>query len=127
MQWRYRAMRKALFTFLINSTNSYTLLQRYVDVLPATSDNELTLRLAALIESGCSIFRDAIDNARKMVRDQRLFPIIDTFRVDSDNNVIDTFSMPLLPIVPQEDYELFFSFMRQLTAWREELQKFCGE
>lgn len=46
-------MRKALFTFLINSTNSYTLLQRYVDVLPAISDNELTLRLAAQIESGC--------------------------------------------------------------------------
>ena len=33
MQWRYRTMRKALFTFLINSMNSYTLLQRYTDAL----------------------------------------------------------------------------------------------
>jgi hypothetical protein len=112
---------------MTTAVDSDALLQRYVDVLPAISDNELTLRLAALIESGCSIFRDAIDHARKMVRDQRVFPIIDTFRVDSDNYVIGTFSMPLLPIVPQEDYELFFSFMRQLTAWREELQTFCGE
>lgn len=127
MQRNYKAMRKVLYTYLINAADFEALLQGYADVLSATCDNELTLPLIARIERGRSLFRDAIDLARKMVRDQRVFPIIDTFRVNSDNNVIDTFSMPLLPIVLQEDYELFFSFMRQLTAWREELQKFCVE
>ena len=30
------------------------------------------------------------------------------FKIDANNRVIDSFSMPLLPIVPLEDSELFF-------------------
>ncbi len=127
MQWRYRIMRKALFTFLINSINSYTLLQRYTDVLPGIADTECTHRIVALIKSGRSLYRDAIEHARKMVRDQGELPIIDMFRVDSENTVIDTFSMPLLPIVPQEDSEYFFTLIGQLTVWRQELEAFWGE
>ena len=87
----------------------------------STADAKCTLRLVALMKRGCSLYRDAIEHARKMVRDQGELPIIDTFRVDSENTVIDTFSMPLLPIVPQEEYERFFSYIHQLTAWGQEI------
>lgn len=41
--------------------------------------------------------------------------IIDTFKIDASNKVIASFSMPLLPIVPLEDKELFNICMRQLV------------
>ncbi len=62
-----------------------------------------------------------------MLHDQGKLPIIDAFQIDADNKVIDTFSMPLLPIVPDEDSEHFFALMGQLTAWRQELQAFWSE
>ncbi len=127
MQWRYKAMRKALFIFLINAVDCNALLQHYADVLPAIFDNDTTLQLAALIERGSSLFRDATEHARKMLRSQGELSIIDTFKIDANNQVIDTFSMPLLPIVPPEDRERFFAFMRQLAAWRREFQAFWSE
>jgi hypothetical protein len=62
-----------------------------------------------------------------MLHDQGKLPIIDAFQIDADNKVIDTFSMPLLPIVPDEDSEHFFALMGQLTAWRQEPQAFWSE
>jgi hypothetical protein len=112
MHKNYIAIRKALFAFLTNAADSDALLQRYDDVLTTTFDNESTLQLVARIELGRSLFQEATDHARKMVHDQEELPIIDIFTID--NNLIDTNSMPLLPIVPQEDSELFFSFMKQL-------------
>jgi hypothetical protein len=62
-----------------------------------------------------------------MLHDQGELPIIDLFKIDADNNVIDTFSVPLLPILSDEDSELFFALMGQLIAWRQELQAFWSE
>jgi hypothetical protein len=120
-------MRKALFAFLINAADFDALLQRYVDVLTATFDNDSTLQLVVLIERGRSFIHEATNHARKMVHDQEGLPIIDTFTIDVDNNVIDTVSIPLLPIVPQEESEHFFALMGELSAWRQELQAFCDE
>lgn len=126
MQWRYVVTRKALFTFLTSFADIDELLQRYACVYSSTLDVESSLQLVALIERGHTLFQDATDHARKMVRDQGELPIIDTFTIDADNTVIDTFSMPLLPLVSQEDSELFFALIKQLTAWRQELQAFWG-
>ena len=78
--------------------------------------------LAAHIERGRSLFKEAIDHARNMVHDQEELPFIEILAIDADNTVIDSFSIPLLPIVPQEDYERFFELMKQLTVWWQELQ-----
>ena len=127
MQQQYKAMRQALFMFLTNFADIDMLLQQYADRLSPTLDNESSLALASLIGSGRSLFQNAPTHARKMLHDQETLPIIDTFQIDATNKVIDTFSMPLLPIVPYEDIELFFAFMRQLAAWRRELQVFWSE
>src|SRR5260221_5608707 len=116
MQQRYKAMRQALFTFLTTFADIDTLLQHYADILSPTLDDESSLALSALIDRGRSLFQKATVHARKMLHDQGTLPIIDAFKIDADKNVIATFSMPLLPIVPDEDSELFFTLMGQLTA-----------
>ena len=127
MQQRYKAMRQALFTFLTAFADIDALLQRYAAVLPPTLDDESSLVLAAVVDRGRCLFQKATTHARKMLQDQGTLPIIDAFKIDADNNVIDTFSMPLLPIVPQQESEQFFALMGQLTAWRQELQAFWNE
>jgi len=127
MQQQYKAMRRALFTFLTTFADIDALLQQYTDVLSPTLDDESSLALSSLIGSGRSLFQKATAHARKMLRDQGTLPIIDTFKIDANNNVIATSSMPLLPIVPHEDSELFFALMGQLTAWRQELQAFWSK
>jgi hypothetical protein len=127
MQWRYRTMRHALFTFLTNFTDIDALLEQYADIYSSMLANASSLTLVALIERGRSLFQVAIDHARKMIRDQEEIPIIDTFRIDADNTVIECSSMPLLPIVTQNDYEYFSSLTGQLTVWMRELQTFWRE
>jgi hypothetical protein len=127
MQQRYKAMRQALFTFLIAFADIDALLQQYAAVLSPTLDDESSLVLVALVDRGRSLFQKATTHARKMLHDQGTLPIVDAFKIDADNNVIDTFSMPLLPIVPHEDSELFFALMGQLAVWRKELQAFWNE
>jgi len=124
MQQRYKAMRQTLFTFLTTFADIDALLQQYAHVLSPTLDNEASLTLIALIERGRYLFQDATAHARKILHDQGELPIIDVFQIGADNQVIDTFSMPLLPIVLQEESEQFFVLMGQLTAWRQELQAF---
>ena len=127
MQQRYKAMRQSLFTFLTTFADIDTLLKQYADKLSPMLDDESSLVLSTLVDRGRSLFQKATAHARKMLHDQGTLPIIDTFKIDADNNVIDTFSMPLLPIVPREDSDLFFALMGQLTAWRQELQTFWNE
>jgi hypothetical protein len=127
MQHQYKIMRLALFTFLTNVADIDLLLQQYADRLLPTLDEEFSLALASLIGSGHSLFQKATTNARKMVQDQETLPIIDAFKIDANKKVIDTFSLPLIPIVPLEDSELFFPLMRQMAAWRRELQAFWSE
>jgi hypothetical protein len=127
MQQRYKVMRKALFTFLTTFADIDALLKQHADVLASTIDNESSLKLSALIDHGRFVFQKATAHARKMLQDQGALPIVDAVKIDAGNNVIDTFSMPLLPIVPHEDSEHFFVLMGQLTAWRQELLAFWGE
>lgn len=97
MQQRYKAMRQALFTFLTTFADIDALLQQYADILAPTLDNESSLTFSALIDSGRSLFQKATAHARKMLQDQGVLPIVDAVKIDADNNIIDTFSMPLLP------------------------------
>lgn len=127
MQQEYKAMRQALFIFLTNFADFDMLLQQYVEILSPTLDDESALLLIRFIDVGRSLFQKATSHARKMLRDQEMLPIIDTFKIDVDNIVIESFSMPLLPIVPDDDKALFILLMRQLVDWRRELEAFWSE
>lgn len=127
MQQEYKTMRQTLFIFLTNFADIDTLLRRYVEIRSPTLDEESALLLASFIDYGRSLFQKATTQAQKMICYQEMLPIIDTFKIDANNRVIDSFSMPLLPIVPLEDEELFNICMKQLVTWKWELQAFWSE
>jgi hypothetical protein len=124
MQREYKAMRQVLFTFLSTCADIDALFDRYTDILVPTLDDESAPALAALLARGRCLFQEATAHARKMLHDQGALPIVDAVKVDADNHVIDTFSLPLLPIVPREDSKRFFALMGQLTSWMREEQAF---
>jgi hypothetical protein len=127
MQREYKAMRQALFGFLTNFADIDTLLERYAEVLCPRLDSESAEALAELCKDGRALFQQATDHARKMLYEQGELPVIDAVKIDANNQVIDTFSMPLPPIVRREDRERFFEFMNLLTAWRQEITAFEKE
>jgi hypothetical protein len=124
MQQRYRATRQALFTFLTTCADIDALLQCYTAAMLPTRDDASALVLAALLDRGRSLFQEATAHARKMVHEQGALPVVDAIRIDANNTVIDTFSMPLLPILSHEDSEHFFAPMEQLTSWMREERAF---
>jgi len=127
MQYRYKTMRQALFTFLTTCADIDAFLQRYAAAMLPTLDDESSLALGALLDRGRSLFQEATTHARKMVHEQEALPVVDAIKIDAQNNVIDTFSMPLLPILSHEDSEQFFALIGQLTAWMREEQAFWAE
>jgi hypothetical protein len=127
MQHHYRTMRQALFTFLSAYADIDALLERYTNVMLPTLDDESALTLAALLDRGRSLFQEATAHARKMVHEQGALPVVDAIKIDASNHVIDTFSMPLLPIVPHEDSVRFFALLEQVTSWMREEQAFWSE
>lgn len=127
MQREYKAMRQVLFNFMITFEDIDTLLMHYAQVFGSRLDGGSAAVLTELCERGQSLFAQATMHARKMLQEQGELPVVDLFEIDADNQVIDTFSMPLLPIVPQEDRERFFAFMGLLTAWQQEITTFWNE
>jgi hypothetical protein len=127
MQREYKAMRQMLFAFMSTFQEFDTLLTHYPDRFGPRLDSASAAVLTELCERGRSLFAQATSHARKMLQAQGEQPIVDLFRIGAGNQVIGTFSMPLLPIVPQEDRERFFAFMGLLTAWREEITAFWKE
>lgn len=122
MQQQYKSTRQMLYNFLTKFTDIDDLLLQYVDTLSQIPEDETSLALYELVNLGRSLFLRATAHARKMLQDQGMLPIIDVFMIDSNNHAIDSFSMPLLPIVSYEDSQLFFTLIDQITAWKEELR-----
>ena len=127
MQREYRAMRQALFAFMSTFEEFDMLLTHYPERFGPRLDSGSAAVLTELCERGRSLFAQATSHARKMLQAQGELPVVDLFRIGADNQVSDTFSMPLLPIVPEEDRERFFAFMGLLTVWREEITAFWNE
>src|SRR5258708_978548 len=127
MQREYKAMRQALFDFMTTFDDIDTLLTRYAEVFGSRLDSGSAAVLTDLCERGRSLFAQATTHARKMLQEQGELPVVDVFKIGADNQVIDTFPLPLLPIVPREDRERFFEFMGLLTAWRQEITAFWKE
>ncbi len=124
MQQRYKATRQLLFQFMKECADIERFFQRSREAASIHLDRQASLDLEVLIERGRRLYRDAAAHARKMLRDQGELPIVDAVMVDATDTVVETFSMPLLPIVPKEDSTRFGEFMGQLAAWHVELAAF---
>jgi hypothetical protein len=127
MQQQYKAMRQTLFTFLTSFVDIDTLLKLYTNILSTTLDEEAALTLITLVDRGRSHFQRATEHARNMVHDQETLPVIDLFQIDANDKVINSFSIPLLPIVSSEDRQHFLDLIEQLSTWMLELQAFWDD
>ncbi len=124
MQQRYKTTRQLLFHFMTESADIERFFQRSMETASTRLDGQASLAFQALIERGRGLYRDAAAQVRKMLQDQGELPIMDAVRVDANHTVVKTFSMPLLPIVAEEDSTSFVEFMCQLAAWHVELAAF---
>lgn len=121
MQQRYKATRQLLFQFMSECADIERFFQRCMEIASMRLDGQAFLAVQSLIERGRELYRDAAAHARKILRMQGELPIIDAVRVDATHTVVETFSMPLLPLVPEEDITRFIEYRRQLAAWYVEL------
>jgi hypothetical protein len=98
--------------------------QRSLEAASTRLDGQAFLDLEALIEQGRGLYRDATAHGRKMLREQGELPIIDVVWVDDNHAAVEAFSMPLLPIVSEEDSRRFAEYRYLLAAWHVELAAF---
>ena len=124
MQQRYKAMRQLLFQFMTECADIERVFQRSVEIASTRLDGQAFLDLETLNERRRGLYRDAAAHARKMLREQGELPIIDVVRVNDNHTAVEAFSMPLLPIVDEEDSRRFVEYRRQLSAWYLELAAF---
>ena len=116
MQQRYKATRQFLFHFMTECAGIENFFQSIMEFASTRLDGQASLAFEALCEGGRVLYHDAAAHARKMLQYQGELPIIDAVRVDANNTVVDTFSMPLLPTVPEEDSTRLVKYMCQLSA-----------
>jgi len=126
-QQSYKAMRHLLFTTLTNFTDFEANLQRCAKNLAPSLEDEFRLWLNNHIQYGRSLIRETIACARQLLHEQGDLPIVDGLHINLDGNVIDTFSMPLLPIVPRKGSKQIFENIEKLTQWYQELIAFLEE
>ena len=124
MQQRYKATRQLLFQFMTECADIERFFQRSREAASVQLDGPASLAFEVLIERGWGLYRDAVAHVRKMLREQGELPIVDAVRVDATDTVVETFSMPLLPIIPKEDSTRFGEFMCQVATWHVELAAF---
>ncbi len=103
MQQRYKVTRQLLFQFMTECADIERIFQRSREAASLQLDGQVFLAFEALIERGRGLYCDAAAHARKMLQDQGELPIIDVVRVDANQTAVEAFSMPLLPIVSEEE------------------------
>jgi hypothetical protein len=124
MQQYYKALRQGLFQFLLTCSSIEKILQRYADVLFPILGDKLSLDLKILLDKGRFLYQQVMALARKMLLDQDESTIIDTFMVDVEGRLIETYSFPLLPIVSDQDSKQFFNYIDMLMQWYQDFNDF---
>ena len=124
---RYRSLRRYLFAFLEAYSDAETWLDRWVLHLSASLDVVSSHQLELLLLQGKTLISQATAQARKMVQEQAMAPVVDMITLDADGAGTERGTLPLLPVVPREECEQFFAYLRQLTLWHKEMITFIDK
>jgi hypothetical protein len=124
MQNAYAKTRRLLFSLMTQCSQLdeafwLALEQRAVSYQPAKQ-----LAFRQLISRGRALCQELASHARKMLQDQGEALLVDGVMLDEAHRVIDTFSMPLFPIVPAEDLERLTDLIQQVAAWQQQVDRF---
>ncbi len=126
---RYRSLRRYLFAFVA----SYRDVENWLDRWALHLSSSLALDVASsrqfelLLSQGKMLIVQATAQARKMVQEQAMAPIVDVVTLDANGAVTETdTSFPLFPVVSREDREQFFASMRELAQWHQDMATFVS-
>lgn len=123
---RYRSLRRSLFAFLEAYSDAETWLDHWALHLSATLDMASSRQVEALLSQGKILIGQATAQAREMVQEQAIAPLIDIVTIDENGAVAETETQPLFPVVPREGREQFFASVRELAQWHQEAAAFIG-
>jgi hypothetical protein len=124
MQERYRSVRYTLFSLLNEYAGIDAWLDRQVERHLPSFERETQVAFTALIEQGRVIYHRIAAHARSMLQEQSALPIVDGVTLDAEQQVVDTFSMPLLPLPPEEDVDQLVELLYQLSSWSATMAAF---
>lgn len=127
MQQRYKMTRKTLFSLLTTYSDSDGRLDQMLEIQLPTLDQEAQESFIALVERGRVLHHQVAAHARRMLQEQNSLPILDGVILDAEHTVIDTFSLPLFPLVQQEENERLVELLHQLASWHQEMAIFWRE
>lgn len=124
---RYRSLRRLLFTFLEVYSNAETWPDHWSPHFYCSLDVASFLQLKQLLSQGKTLICEATAQARKMVQEQAMAPVVDMSTLDADGAGTEIGTLPLFPVVPREDCERFFASMRKLAQWYREMATFIDK
>lgn len=123
---RYRWLRRLLFVFLNANSDAETWLDRWALRLSTLLDNASARQLEQLLSQGKTLIGQATAQARKMVQEQAIAPIMDIVTIDANGAMTEIGTLPLFPVVPREDCEQFFVSVRRLAHWHQQMAGLIG-
>jgi hypothetical protein len=127
MLTRYQQMRHLLFRFLTNYADAQTQLQQVAARMHRRLDVAYCATLDALLAQGNALIEEATAHARTILQDQATNPIMDVVTIDADGNATEVGSLPLFPVIPEQDCEQFFAQIDRLTHWYGDFVFFLAE
>jgi hypothetical protein len=118
---RYRSWRRVLFAFLNAYSDAETWLDRWALHFSCSLDAAAYFQLEQLLSQGKTLISQAMAQARKMVQEQAMAPVIDMIALDADGAGTEIGTLPLLPVVPREECEQLLVSMRRLAQWHQKM------
>ncbi len=123
---RYRTLRRLLFAFLAAYSDAETWLDRWAPHFSSSLDVASARQLDLLLSQGKTLIGEAMAQARKMVQEQAMAPVVDMIAVDADGAGTEIGTLPLFPVVPREECKQFFVSLRKLAQWYLDIATFIG-
>jgi hypothetical protein len=123
---RYRLLRRYLFVFLNSYNDAETWLDRCALHFSCSLDVASSLQLEQLLSQGKTLISQATVQARKMVQEQTMAPVVDMITLDAVGAGTEIGTLPLFPVVPREDCEQLFVYMRRLAQWHQKMAGLIG-
>jgi hypothetical protein len=121
---RYRSLRTYLFAFLEAYSDAEAWLDQWERHLPSCLGGTSSRQFECLLSQGKTLIGQAAMQARKMVQEQAMAPIMDIVTIDASGEVAEIGTFSLFPVVPREELFTVFAYTRELVQWYQEVAAF---
>ncbi len=127
MQREYHEYRQSLFTFLRVCADMEQRWDHEQHSPPLNVSDDIRQAFHTLLQEGQSCYHDAATLARAILQEQATNLLIDALIIGKENTVVDSFSMPLLPVIDAEKREQFALSLLELARWHRRMASFSQE